>query len=216
MKDIAILLLAAGGSSRMKQCKQLLPFRGQSLLRHLAEVAVAAQIGPVFIVLGAEAERLQQEVQDLPVHCAINAEWEKGIGTSIRAGVRVIEPSAFSFSVAKEQKPPTQEEKGSIAAVVIMLCDQPFIDAEVLRTLAKTFTDTNKKIVASQYGNAVGVPALFDRSYFPQLVSLADNEGAKRLIREAKDNAAIIPVPMAALDVDTPDDYQRLQTHPIP
>jgi len=206
MNDVAILLLAAGGSSRMKQCKQLLPFRGKSLLRHAAEVAVAAQIGPVFIVLGAEAQRLQQEVQDLPVQCASNVAWEKGIGTSIRAGMRAIDV-AHSFSS------PNSEEKGSIAAVLIMLCDQPLMDADVLRTLAKTFADTKKKIVASQYDNAVGVPALFDRSYFPQLLSLGDSEGAKRLILEAKACAAIVPVPMAAVDVDTLDDYQRLQTH---
>jgi molybdenum cofactor cytidylyltransferase len=208
MKDIAILLLAAGGSRRMKQCKQLLPFRGKSLLRHAAEVAVAAQLGPVFIVLGSEAKQLQQELEDLPVRCTINAEWEKGIGTSIRAGIHAID-------TLSQAEAATGERKRIIAGVLVMLCDQPFIDAKILRTLAQTFADTNKKLVASRYGNSVGVPALFARSYFPQLLCLADNEGAKRIILEAKNDAAIIPVPAAVLDVDTPADYQRLLTDPI-
>jgi molybdenum cofactor cytidylyltransferase len=211
MNDIAILLLAAGGSSRMDQCKQLLQFRGKSLLRHAADVAIAAGVGPVFIILGSEAARLSQEIHDLPLQITINPDWQKGIGTSIRAGIREV-LGAESSALIKKGSQLSNQRSGLFSAAIIMLGDQPLIDVEVLRSLARTFAEMKKPIVASKYGDSVGVPALFARRCFPQLLTLGDGEGAKRIILQPEANTAFIPVPAATTDIDTPEDYERLQT----
>src|SRR5947199_10199355 len=94
MNRVAVAVLAAGGSTRMGRPKQLLPFGGRSLLRHAAEAAVAAECGPVVVILGAGADRLRPELDGLPVAVAVNPEWELGPGTSVRAAVGAVELAA--------------------------------------------------------------------------------------------------------------------------
>src|SRR5258708_39740897 len=118
MSDIAIMILAAGGSARMGEPKQLLPYRGSTLIRHAAETAVASGCRPVIVVLGAHADRLAAEVSELAVSVAINEQWASGIGSSIRCGIEHLTAIA----------PAAQ-------AVVITLCDQPLVSAGIIRHL---------------------------------------------------------------------------------
>jgi molybdenum cofactor cytidylyltransferase len=192
--NIAAIVLAAGGSTRMGTPKQLLPYRRRSLLRHAAEVVVASGCRPAVAVLGAHGARLEQELVGLPVLAIHNADWEKGIGTSIRVGVRAIQATA-----------------DEVAAVVVTVCDQPLLSAEVIQRLCTAFTEQRKTIVASDYGGTAGVPALFGRHYFSDLLGLPDREGAKRLIAGAGGDVYRIPFPGGIIDVDTPQDYERLE-----
>ena len=185
----AAVVLAAGGSSRMGRPKQLLPFRGRTLLRHAAEVAVAAGGDPVVVVLGAAADRLRGELDGLPVTAVTNPDWQQGPGTSVRAGVAAL--------------------PDGVTAVVVLLADQPFVTADDLRALIAARLASGLPMAASAYGGAVGVPAVFARACFPDLLALDPAAGAKKLLSRHPDRVAVVPLAAGALDLDTPADYER-------
>ena len=189
----ALMILAAGASTRLGRPKQLLPFRGLSLLRHAAETALASVCRPVVVVLGALAERLNQELSGLPVTVAINLQWNEGLSASIRAGLTALAP-----------------ERTGPDSVVIMLCDQPLISAQFLDRLVAVHHSSGRGIVASEYGGEAGVPALFSRTYFPELAALRGSRGAQPLIVKYAKDAERIPLPEAAIDIDEHADIQRL------
>ncbi|MGD0412845.1 MAG: nucleotidyltransferase family protein [Verrucomicrobiota bacterium] len=189
----ALMILAAGASARLRQPKQLLPFRGRSLLRHAAETALASVCRPVVVVLGAYAERLHGELSGLPVTVAMNPQWTEGMSSSIRAGLKALAPGSAGPN-----------------AVIIMLCDQPLISAQFLDRLVAVHQSSGKGIVAAAYGGEGGAPALFSRAYYPELAALRGSRGAKAVIvRHAKD-AERIALPEAGMDVDRREDLPRL------
>lgn len=190
--SVGVVVLAAGGSARMGEPKQFLPFRGRSLLRHAAETAVTVGCGPVVVVLGAAADRLGPELAGLPVRAVCNPDWEAGIGSSLRIGIR---------SVATEE----------VDAVVVLLADQPLAGPEVIARLVERFRADRPAVVAAEYAGTLGVPAVFRRDLFPRLLELGDREGAKRVISDAGLEAARVPFPDGAFDIDTPLDYARLR-----
>ena len=190
----ALSILAAGASTRLGQPKQLLPFRGRSLLRHAAETALASVCRPVVVVLGASAEQLRSELSGLPVTVTLNPAWAEGMASSIRAGLG---------TVTSEANEPD--------SVVIMLCDQPLITAATLDQLVKVHRTENRGIVACEYVETLGVPALFSRKYFPELAGLAGDQGARKIIVKHNNNLSRIPAPEAAFDVDRLEQAARLE-----
>lgn len=195
MGGIAVIVLAAGGSSRMGTPKQLLPYRAKSLLVHAAEAALGAACGPVVVVIGSEAQRMRQELQLLPVCVVENEAWEEGLGRSIGRGVEE-----------------AQRRFGPLRAALMMLCDQPAVRAELLESLVRTYGQDRRGIVACEYDGRLGVPALFDRRFFDELKGLAGAQGAKRVIEAHRQEAAAVPFADGAIDVDTLEDYARLRT----
>lgn len=194
--SIGVIVLAAGASTRMMGSpKQLLPFRGRNLLRHAAETALASRGGPVIVVLGAQCERLRAEIDDLPLLVVENELWAEGMGASIRAGITAL----------KEKCP-------EISGALLMLCDQPFVTPESLNEMLAAYESGGAAAVASEYDGAPGVPALFDRSLFPELLALQGPAGAKRVLQRHRGELLCLPLPAGALDVDTPADYERLQS----
>jgi len=187
--SVAAILLAAGGSTRLGQPKQLLPYCDRSLLRYVAETAQASAVGEVFAVLGFEAERMNSELRGLNVRSIVNPQWEEGVGSSIHAGV-----SSLSTS---------------IDATLLLLCDQPLITTELLNTVISTHEMSGKAIVACEYGGTIGVPALFARSFFSDLLRLQGDRGAKQLILQHADELATVPFPGGIVDIDTAADYDR-------
>lgn len=172
--------------------KQLLVYRGKTLLRHAAETALAASFHPVVAVLGANAERLKKEIEDLPVQIAVNENWALGMSSSIKYGLS---------SVSHE----------NLDAVVIMLCDQPLITTEILGSLHEIFDQTGKTIVACKYEKTIGVPALFASALFNKLLNLEGDEGAKKIIATHRNETALVDASLAAFDVDTLQDYENLK-----
>ena len=191
MNRVAVAVLAAGGSSRMGRPKQLLPFHGRSLLRHMAEVALAADSGPVVVVLGAEVERLRPELDALPVEVIVNREWELGPGMSVRAAVGAVAANA------------------DVGAIVFLLCDQPLVSAEHIRQLVEASRTTGFPMVASGYAGTLGVPALFARECFPELRALGPTGGAKQLLACRPEAVAVVPFPGGEIDLDKPEEYAR-------
>lgn len=188
------ILLAAGGSTRLGRPKQLLQYEGKTLLRRAAEAITESICDPVIAVLGAEKEDAGAEIADLPVRICFNQEWPLGMSSSIKLGVKellLIEPT--------------------IDALVITLCDQPFVNAQTIDRLVARFTETRKPMVAAEYDNIAGVPALFAREMFDALSSLEGDKGARDLIRDPGASIETIEIEEAALDIDTHDDIGYLK-----
>ena len=188
---IGVIILAAGNSSRMRgESKQLLAFKGKTLLRRAAETALRTGFSTV-VVLGARNEVFRKEIEDLSLKISFNENWKAGISSSIKTG----------FSALAEN---------DLDAAIIMLCDQPFVTSEVLMRLRDAFIESKKPIVASQYENVVGVPALFAREIFAELNDLKGDVGAKKIIVKDLHRTVLIDVPEAAFDVDTLQDFEKL------
>jgi molybdenum cofactor cytidylyltransferase len=189
-----VVLLAAGASNRLGNLpKQLLEFRGKTLIRRAAENALASQCGKICVVLGAGAEKIKGEIDDLPVEIVVNENWRSGMSASLKCGLEKLLASAPNLSAA-----------------VVTLGDQPLIDSTIINRLIESFLETRAPIVASEYAETVGVPAIFARSMFDELMNLSREAGAKRLIKKYAASVRKIPVPEAAFDVDTREDYENL------
>ena len=189
---IPIVILAAGGSRRLKQPKQLVPYRGTTLLRHAAGAALESAVGPVLVVLGAAAGPCADELSRLDVELIIHAGWGEGLGSTIRVGVRA----------ARTGHP-------GLGAVLLMACDQPGVDAAMLQALAATWLKGGARIVAAGYAGTAGIPAVFAATEFAALESLIGDRGAQVLVR-SDTGVAIVPCPGAELDVDESRDLNRL------
>ncbi|GAB3858518.1 nucleotidyltransferase family protein [Hymenobacter terrigena] len=189
--SVALLLLAAGASTRMGRPKQLLPYHGRTLLRHAAETAVASGCAPIVLVTGALQEELLTEVSGLPIQSIHNPEWETGMASSIRAGLKAVAETS-----------PT--------AVLIMLTDQPLVTPELLQELIARQQQSQAPIVAAAYGDTLGVPAVFSYTLLPQLHQLQGRQGAGRLIASLGAAVGQVPFPAGLLDVDTPEQYAAL------
>jgi molybdenum cofactor cytidylyltransferase len=192
MPQMGGLLLAAGGSRRLGQPKQLLEFEGKALLRHAAETLVSSVCDPIVVVLGAEFCQSQTAIADLPVAICNNEDWQSGISSSIRAGLGEL-----------------LRIKPDLAAVMITLCDQPWITADHIDLFAAEFRRSGTSIIAAEYGGTLGVPALFSRELFAELLRLDGDKGARDLIRNSK-NAKKISLEEAAFDIDLPESIEQV------
>jgi molybdenum cofactor cytidylyltransferase len=192
-KTIGAVVLAAGVSKRLGMSKQMLEFRGEPLVRRAASAASQAGCSPIVVVTGAKAEATRHALHKLNVREVENQQWQSGLSSSIRAGVAaVIEASERTD------------------AVVLMLCDQPFVTREVVRKLINAYRETGCSIVASSYGETFGVPALFEKSHYRELMALEGAVGAKQVIQKHLARAQLVNFPEGAIDIDTPDDLTRL------
>jgi molybdenum cofactor cytidylyltransferase len=190
--ECAIIILAAGGSTRMGTPKQSLEIQGSTLLRRAVATALASICRPVCVVLGAGAETLSRQLTNLPVTVVINQNWENGIGTSIRQGVATIAASG-------------------VDAVMIFLCDQPLITAASLDLMVGAFFESGRQICAAAYAAALGTPAIFSAELFDELRDLPDAHGGKAIIQRHADQVLAFPLPQAETDLDTMEDVRRLR-----
>ncbi len=186
---IALILLAAGGSRRLGQPKQLTPWRGKSLLRAMAETALKADRFRVHVVLGKDHEVMGPELGGLPVILTINRDSELGMGSSIAAGLRTV-----------------LAEGPDYRGVLVMLCDQLRLQASHLQELHRGFLENPDRLIASSYAGIAGVPAIFPRVYFPELLTLEGDQGGKAILRKNADRVLTIPFPEGGIDLDLPED----------
>jgi molybdenum cofactor cytidylyltransferase len=195
LTDVGAVILAAGPSTRMGRPKQLLQFGGETMLRRAASAALKAGCRPVVVVTGADATASRKALRGLDVREAENPQWESGISSSVRVGIEAV-------VTANSQS----------AAVVLMLCDQPFVTREIITQLVTAHVETGRSIVASRYGGSYGVPALFGKAHFAELTTLEGAAGAKQVIQKHLPKVHLLPFPEGEIDIDTPDDFARLQS----
>lgn len=193
MRSVGALILAAGGSSRFGRPKQLISYQGETLVARGVRIAAVAGCGPIAVVLGGSGAEIARELQSTSAIIVQNNNWESGLGTSIRTGVLALLSSAPELD-----------------AIVLVACDQPRVEAATISALISQQQRSGKPIVASQYAGTVGVPVLFTRLLFAELLALPDDSGAKPLVEAHLPNVAAIPFADGAIDIDTPADLQRL------
>jgi molybdenum cofactor cytidylyltransferase len=185
------IILAAGESRRMGQPKQNLVFHHKTLLDRAVEAALNSGCKPVIVVLGANAG-LIDIITNEDVKLVHNSDWSEGMASSIRTGIN--ELNTYS----------------DIDSVLVMLCDQPFVDAALVSAMQTRRQQTGKAIVACSYGNTIGVPALLSKALFPELLLLRGNEGAKHILKDRPQELTIMPFEKGIVDIDTREDYDRL------
>lgn len=191
--SIAAIVLAAGESRRMGEAKQLLRFRGESFIRRSIDAVIDAGIENVLVVLGANAVEVADELAVCPVKTIVNENWSHGMGSSIACGMNAV-----------------LKNSPDIGAVLITVCDQPFVDAKALGRLINEFTGSNAKIAASQYAETFGVPAVLSSDVFVDLLAIPEDRGAKTTIKKHLRETKLVSLPEGAVDVDLPDDYRVL------
>lgn len=187
---IPAIVLAAGASRRLGRPKQLIEFEDETLLNRTLRLAREAGADPVLAVLGAHIEQIRPT---LPPHVQVieNSEWQSGMASSIRAGIRAIDPGA--------------------PGLLLLLCDQPHLTAAHIRALTTAFSAQAPIIAASRYAGARGTPAAFPRSLFPVLGALEGDKGARAILAQPPCALIEIDFPGGDADIDLPDDLAKLE-----
>ncbi len=193
MELTGLILLAAGASTRLGQPKQLLEYEGQTLIKHAIDTALQVIPTPLIVVLGANAELLKNEISSSKVHIVNNPNWEEGMSSSIRCGLHTL----LKISPA-------------IDNVILMVCDQPYVSASLIKSLIAEREQALKGIIACTYKNTLGTPVLLNKKYFSQLLNLNGAEGAKKLIKKFPDDVSTISFPLGFIDIDTAEEYEQL------
>ena len=185
--------MAAGSSSRMGTPKQLLSWNNSTLIESAIKTALQVQKTKVYVVLGAHFELIAQHIKTYPINIVENPDWEKGLGSSIAAGVKAI------------------DQHHDLEGVMIVLADQPLVSSTDVLHLIKHFESGKNRIVATAYNeDNIGVPAIFDHSYFDALAKLNEDRGAKSILKEYSEQVCTVSLPNKLLDIDTPEGYEQL------
>ena len=193
MDKTGIIILAAGNSSRLGRPKQLLPYQGKTLLSHVVAEALTASLQPVVVVTGAYHVEIEDTLRVLRVDFAYNPDWETGMASGIVAGLR----KALST-------------EPHLPRVIVAVCDQPHISAELFRALVEKYSVSGKGLIACRYSETLGTPVLFEQRYFTELSVLSGEAGAKQLLKRHPDDVATVPFPMGHVDIDTEEDLSSL------
>ena len=193
-----VVVLAAGRSARLGQPKQLVIFRGKTLLRRAVDTALGVSATdwqtPVGVVLGAYAEACRREADVPGVRLLANPDWPEGMAASVR--------QAMDWAVSLDAD-----------ALILLLCDQPFVTPELLVNLIETHQLTTRSVVASSYDDGTtGVPVLFSKTLFDELLALRGERGAQVLLRQYPELVMTVPFPKGKIDLDTPEDLARLKS----
>lgn len=189
--SVHVLVLAAGASTRLGQPKQLVRLDGRPLLHTMVTHAVAAAGHAVTVVLGAHAQEMAMLLKHSPASVIVNRQWEEGLGASIRCGIAALPPACD--------------------AVLLMLADQVGITGDDLKRLMSAWRGQDGVIAASLYSGTVGVPAIFPRWCFPELMALRGDRGARLLLLRHTDRLTRVPMTNAAQDLDTPEQLEALR-----
>ena len=191
--NIAIVVLAAGGSKRMGTAKQALPWGNSTLIEHVIQMAIKTPANEVLVVLGANSELVSTSIKQYAISILQNENWELGLGTSISKAINHILYS-----------------KPELNGVLFILADQPFITSDYLKTMIQNFESNNNRIIASSYSEGdYGVPVLFSSIYFSELSELKGDHGAKDVLRKYKSQIVVLAPPNINVDLDTQADYKK-------
>ena len=187
-------LLAGGAGTRFGAAKQLVRLRREPVLYELATSAGAIAGQSVTVVLGAHAREIAPALRQRAVSIAINRGWEEGIASSVRTAVHAAPPGS--------------------SALLLMLADQVAVTADDLRRLHASWKRHPVLIAAALYGGAPGLPAIFPRWAFTDLLALRGDRDPRSVLRRNIDRVVRVPMSNAGIDLDTPEDLLRLASAP--
>ena len=183
------IILAAGESRRLGKPKQLLPWNGQSFVRHVVISALKAGLKPVIVVMGAYGEEVEKEITDLPVRILRNPNWKTGLSSSIKAGISAL-PENFG-------------------GAIFLQSDQPQVPVPLIKNLVEAHSTTLAPIIAPSIDGQRGNPVLFDRDTFEYFSDLEGDAGGKALFSQFPVHLINWNDPRLLVDIDTAEDYQK-------
>jgi molybdenum cofactor cytidylyltransferase len=167
--------------------------RVSSFVRRIADAAIEANCSPVVVVIASGSTAVREQLNPTAAITVENTIWNRGVGTSIRTGVQHL-----------------VDNGADVDAIVLLVCDRPFVNAAVIGRLIALREKTQQPIVASSYAKTFGVPALFDRSCFGDLLALNDSSGAKSIILANRGHVAEFPFAEGKIDIDRAEDLEGL------
>jgi len=191
-KKVAGVILAAGSASRMGKIKQLMPFGKTTLLGQVLKTATASALHEIIVVLGYQAEQINQHLDLSNATIVINKEYAKGQSTSLIKGL---------------------EKVSSVCdAAMFLLGDQPLVTAEIINRLINAFETANALITIPCCNGKRGNPVIIARPLFHNLTSLSADTGARAVFEVFRESIYHVPISDTAIlfDVDTMEDYERL------
>ena len=188
---LAAVILAAGGSTRLGQPKQLVKYRGKALILRTVHLARLSVGGPVIVVLGDQQQRMRSLLRrhDRRLTIVNNADWQQGLATSLQAGLKRV--------------PRTTN------AALILLVDQAKLGASDISRLISGWCKRPGKPAAAAYLGTAGAPAVIPRSRFGEVFLLDGDAGARSLLHRLSE-VSLVDMPAAGFDVDTPADAAAL------
>lgn len=193
---VGAVVLAAGGSSRMKGTNKLLELLdGAPVITHVVGAAAAGGAAPIVVVIGHQEETVRAALRGAPVELVENPSWAEGMSTSIAAGVAALERR--------------------VEGALVCLGDMPRVSPEDIAALVRAFGETSEAPVAvvPVHEGEQGNPVLWSAEWFPQLRALTGDRGAKALIGEIEDRVIRVPAGHGVLvDADTPDALERIRS----
>jgi molybdenum cofactor cytidylyltransferase len=167
---------------------------GETLLRRAARLAAEAGCDPIVVVLGSEAEQMRAEVSECGTVIVTNNNWPSGMGSSLRSGVE---------AVARLDPQP--------ANVLLLVCDQLALSADVLRRLIERHpSGAASPITAARYGGGAGVPAIFSSAFYPELMAVTGDRGARGILERHASAVTCVDFPEGEADLDTREQLDRL------
>lgn len=192
MAELWGILLAAGGSTRLRKPKQLIKVDGESALKRSTRLLESVTGRRTLVVLGCMHDRIRRELRDLHSTIILNPNWKTGMASSLKMAIHALPRSADG--------------------ALILTCDQLELEPEDLQRLADKWEDSPNDCVAARYSDTLGVPVIFPKSQFGGFNDLCGDSGAKALIGENGATLHEIELPHAAFDLDTPEDLEALRS----
>jgi molybdenum cofactor cytidylyltransferase len=193
MHKTAIVILAAGSSSRLGTPKQLLLYKNKPLLLHTVDAALAARLYPVTVITGYDEVHTSAILKDHHVNIIHNPCWQEGMASGISLGLNAVLQDSYP-----------------VDSIIIAVCDQPYVYAGLFHKMIDARVASGKSIVACSYAGTAGVPVLFAKKYFDALLELQGNDGAKKLLKRYHEDLCMVDFPMGEVDIDTMEDYGNL------
>lgn len=189
-----VIILAAGDSSRLGQAKQLVEFKGKTLLQHTIDSVTEFSFASKLLILGANETEILKVTDSSDIEVLTNIDWEYGMSSSLKKGIEHLETFYPDINYA-----------------MVLLSDQPFVSKSLIEKLLIEQAKTNAKITASKYGDILGVPVIFEKSLFQEIKALKGDQGARKLIAKTPSEVAFVAFEQGIVDVDTPQDLERLK-----
>jgi molybdenum cofactor cytidylyltransferase len=191
MSKTGIIILAAGNSTRMGEPKQLMMYKNKTFLQHIIGEAKNALLDPVICITGYKENLITKSISGMGVSVVYNMYWPEGMGSGISAGIKQLLLS-------------------DVDSVVLAVSDQPYVSADLFRTMTEWKDKSGKGIVACTYAGTLGTPVLFTKDYFDRLQSLNGNNGAKNIVKINLPDVCPVEFEKGSVDIDTKQDYKKL------
>lgn len=193
MKNISAIILAAGMSTRMGKFKQLLPYKGTTVIEYILGQVVLAGLDPVILVTGHHAALITEEIKDSSVTIAYNPDYPHGMHTSVLAGIRKLPETIDAF--------------------MLFLGDQPEISREMIVQIVNAFTLSDKGILIPSYNFKGGHPIIIDAKFIAEVKQINEMEGLKGFIKNHSEDIEYLTFSQESIlfDIDTPNDYEALK-----